>query len=265
MITTLRLLIALIFSTVAITPGFSADVYLVQADANGQQIATCETLLWSTDARFANTNTSPVEIRLLDISNTATIADDIPRAFSVAASRVTSINREVRGVWRAFGQPLWVVRLDVPDGVKISNELLLGSSFTLCGPPSGSLGRFGKASLPVFRSLAPANTRQLHLTDLGDLPRRLNIGIYNAGEQEAGATIEFRRDCDNALLETVTARVAADTIIQVGGLHPTVNPCDSQRNTLHVVVIVDQPSFTYVANIIDATTPISGVDITGNP
>jgi len=147
-----------------------------------------------------------------------------------------------------------VDHLEVPDGVKIESRLELGG--TSCSPttPASFPAAFGKLSFPVVRSLAPANTRQLFLgADNGASDSRVNIGVFNASVVPALAHLEVRRACDDLLLASQDATIAANQLSQIS-LFPVIDrpPCADERANgyaSYAAVTVDQPSLAYVSTL----------------
>ena len=91
--------------------------------------------------------------------------------------------------------------------------------------------------------------------DLGTLPARINVGIYNAGQAAATATLAIYRACDGALLESRKISVASDTAVQLGGMCsvPAHCPPETPLNTWlrYLTVTMDQPALSYIVNLAD--------------
>lgn len=128
---------------------------------------------------------------------------------------------------------------------------------------------FGRTSLPVFRSLAAPNNPQVHLgADLGGLPSRINVGIYNASQDAtATARIELRSACNDTLLQSRIVSIPPNTIHQFGGFGAHVF-CERRFGSsagtdfaMYVVVTVDQPSLSYVAALRNDELPEIGTVI----
>jgi hypothetical protein len=114
--------------------------------------------------------------------------------------------------------------------------------------------------MPVFRDLTPANKPQIHLgTDLSGNESRVNVGIYNAATETATASIELRRTCDDALIASRTVTISPNTIVQVGGFSTgdtaVCNSANTPDWTRYTIVMVSQPSITYVANLNEVVPP----------
>lgn len=171
--------------------------------------------------------------------------------------------------------PLWVLHLDVPQGVIAESR---DQYYVTFGIPELFPAPRGKVSMPIFHDLVPAGSQQVHLgTDLGGNDARLNVGIYNASPDTATATIEIRRACDNILVDSRVVSVAGNTLIQAGGLAigtslgcPAGSAMAWARNTL---ITVTQPSFTFVSALNEnisspvgesGAIPIVGLAVTNN-
>lgn len=254
----------------------SADVYLVQADARGY-LNSCETVSWITDAVFYNRGTTTATVSFKNTSNGAVDEAMALRSFAIPAGRSASLSRMTGRAWAPRANaPLWVTTVDVDGEVDVKDVLLIGTDpysagcIRISGNPIENRGR---AAYPVFRELAAANEPQIHLaTYLGaETPGRLNVGIYNAAPEEAMAAVEVRRHCDEAVVAFRSIPVQANTIIQVpifSGVGP-VEGCPlhlagelgGPPRSLYTIVKVDQPSFSYVANVIDSQAPVAGIVI----
>src|SRR5439155_14391174 len=146
--------------------------------------------------------------------------------------------------------PLWVLHLDIPDGVVAESRdeyyVSFGISELLPAPR-------GKVSMPIFRQLVAAGSPQVHVgTDLGGNDSRVNVGIYNAGVQTATASVEIHRACDGAVMDSRAVLIPANTIVQTGGMVVGPSTCPSatiQSWARYTVVTVSQPSLTFVSNV----------------
>src|SRR5688500_13536784 len=155
-----------------------------------------------------------------------------------------------------FGFVLVVNKLEVPDGVVVSSRAGVYGPPIRCGggQPAAENHFFGNLPVPVFRSLAAPNQRQLHLpTDLGVQRRRTNVIVYNAGSSAATARIELRLGCDDSLLSELMIAVPPNAVVQVPGLtDEQTRQCtaaNTTRFTRYVTVTVDQPSLSHTTTI----------------
>ncbi|MFY9551663.1 MAG: hypothetical protein WAU32_10970 [Thermoanaerobaculia bacterium] len=120
----------------------------------------------------------------------------------------------------------------------------------------------GSFPLPQFASLVPAGSMQLHLvTDLGTQEAHLNVGIYNAGSVPAQVSIDLKRSCNNSLLAHRDVMIPANSIEQVTGI--TVDDAfgcfgsgTAPDYATHVVVVSDQPGFSYVTPLANSLPPV---------
>lgn len=254
----------------------AADAYFVRFFATGRE-TTAGSILWLDDILFYNTTSAPATVRFLGVSNGGAQNDPPPLVLlpqqTISANTAFSVTDKWLPVPRV--SPLWILHLDVPTGVIAESRDQYYVMFSI--PELFPFPR-GKVSMPIFRDLVPAGNPQVHLgTDLGGNDSRLNVGIYNASQETAAATIEIRRACDNTLVDSRVVSIAGNTLIQVGGLAiGTSDGCPAgtaepwARNTF---ITVTQPSVTFVSNINEniqpqpgeaGAIPIVGLAVTNN-
>ena len=234
-----------------------AEVYVLRfrTDVIYADATRCLTTGWQDELLFHNpTNTEKV-IRLLSATSGAVArAGEVAVEPGTTASTLTDAGIGLGG--DPFGFVLVVNKLDVPQGVVISSRADVYGPPIRCGsgPPPGLNHSFGNLPLPVFRSLAAPNERQIHLpTDLGVQKRRTNVIVYNAGAVSATAHVELRAGCDDALIAERFVAIPSNSVIQVTGL--TDEPeraCSAARTqffTRYVAVTVDQPSLSHTTTI----------------
>lgn len=256
-----------------------AEVYLVQGYALGQTIPVPgsvwgEVIVWSTDGFFYNSALSEARIRLLGVSNGA-LDPSAPTEFAVPSRSSTSLTRaNLDSAWRPRNNdPLWVLRLDVPDGVVVDDALFVrGWSQLSPNPTFNPIDfKYGKIRLPAFSALTPPNQPQISLvTSLGDpafIPSHSNVAIYNGGATVANATIEVRRHCDDAVVSSKNVTVPANTIIQFANV-PAAGSCAEYSRVVppsgvYTVVTVDQPSFSFVSTLANNSNPLTSMSVTG--
>ncbi len=271
----MRGLTILLFACTLASAGhlMAEDVYVVQGSAIGPQVDQNFMLVWSSDAFFYNAGAVVSHVTLLHISNGGGRPDPSGDVLVIPARSSRSLLVD-KSTWSAnTGAPLWVLHLDAPADTLTEDALYIGSVGINLPSPSTSRFRFGKARLPVFRSLAPAGQQQVHLaTSLGpssnnpveiQTPSRLNVTIYNAGNVAAAALIEIRQHCDDHLVTSKTVTIPADTIVQVSGFEAKTFDCPpTGERFVYTVVTVDQPSFSFVSNLSNAATPTTSISIT---
>ena len=241
----------------------AGDAYLVRF--NGvKRIQPCTSVSFRETALLYNQGASPATVRVLGISNppSATGVD----TFTLPPGQVVDLDVALNGGW--FPLPasseysLWTLHLDIPEGVRVeSRDEVYGDDICLDRPQPTSLGR---VSMPIFTSLTPANTPQVHLgTDLGSRATRTNVGVYNASSSPATAHVELRRACDDVVEDQRTFLVAPNTTVQVGALQGGINDICTVGSTAswirYTVITVDQPSLTFVSNVTEETTHFDGV------
>jgi hypothetical protein len=167
-----------------------------------------------------------------------------------------------------------VHHLDVPEAVAIKSQadMFTGDLLPGCGHIGGGFYILGSVSLPVFRQLVPANQPQVHLgTDLGIYPRHTNVIIYNGGVGVGTATVDFRAACDDALIERRVVTLQPDSVVQVIRLSDDPNRIcqinsSAEPTTRYVTVTMDQPGFSHVMTVSDASAyPSIGVTSGGGP
>lgn len=252
------------------------DVYLVQASALGY-LTVCERVSWETDAIFYNRGTVAATVSFAGTSNGPIDETMTLTSFTIPAGQTASLVKMTGRSWGPRSNASqWVTKVDVEGEVEIKDILVIGTDFYSAGCIRGSgapVEDRGRTAYPVFRRLTPPNETQIHLgTYLGaDTPGRLNVGIYNAAAVDAIAAVYVRRHCDEAVVASKFIAVPSNTIVQVpvfSGLAPT-DGCPVYQSgqlggpsrSLYTVVTVDQPSFSYVANVIDSQAPIAGIVI----
>jgi len=236
------------------TPAFSRDVFVVGVDGRGADINPCVWLHWSGDVLFHNAADTVQNVRVLDVSNAplSALRDNL----DVPPKTVVSLQSAVANTWNPLSGaefiPLWVWRFSVPDAVKVMSYMELreeNCALSLVG--FGAVR--GQITLPTFDRLVPAGEEQVFLgTDLGDLDRRVNVAIYNAGEVSASAQVTVRRICDNATLASETISLPPDTTLQRVRLHSgrvALGECGPEHPTrgTYVTVRLDQPGLAFVS------------------
>ena len=211
---------------------------------------------WHDDLVFHNTTAQDASVRLTGVSN-GQIRPDETNEISVPAGRTVSMAVRT-GLWWPDSYPgFWVVRVDVPEGVLVASRGGVNAECpSPCGAPPNPFPNLGAFTMPVFRALVPPGERQVLIgTDLGAQSSRFNVGLYNAGERETVSTVSVYQACDDALLESRTVAVPANTTLQVGGFGSAKTHCDPNGvfNTWlrHAVVVMDQPGISYVFNMAD--------------
>jgi hypothetical protein len=219
-------------------------------DASG-----CTQSHWVDDVIFFNIGSAPATVMLLDATYPFSAA-----SINIAAGRSTTF-RDALGTTADpdIATRLGVLHLDVPKSVLITHRMFLYASqisplpreCPLFTPPYYAALPLSVATLPVKRSLIPANQRQVHpVADLGGIESRMSAVIYNAGVVSAQASIELRRGCNETAIDSRRITIPARTAVQVLGFTTTDDRICPQgaasglRRSL--TVTVDQPSLSWV-------------------
>jgi hypothetical protein len=270
--------LAFLFSMLAVsTSALAADAYFVRFNATGRQTTAGGSILWLDDIIFYNTMSAPATVRFIGVSNGS--AQNDPQPLVLPPQQTISVNatHSVTDRWLPVPRvsPLWVLHLDVPAGVIAESR---DQYYVLFGIPELFPAPRGKVSMPIFREIVAAGSPQVHVgTDLGGNDGRLNVGIFNASEETATATIEIRRACDNTLVDSRVVAVAGNTLIQAGGLAIGTSvgcPVGTAEPWVRTTLItVTQPSFTFVSALNEniqlqageaGAIPIVGLSVTNN-
>jgi hypothetical protein len=233
----------------------AAPVWVIGGNAATPAGDGCTATTWTGDTVLQNTTDAPVVIGLDRTSDSNAVFIIRPQ-FILPAHSTTSMRRHSIG---APTTPIWIDQLDVPDGVIVEGRIEIGASICNISPPIfGPVN--GKLSAPTFRALAPAGTVQRHLgTDLGLVDARVNVGVYNGGNDPATARIEVRRACDDALLQSSTISLKANGFQQVslnvGAPQPSCESNTQVSNWVtYTTVTVDQPSLSFTSTISNNVT-----------
>lgn len=260
-----RLFVVVIACVYVGWPALARDVFLIRGSASSCCLPgpPFDLVTWETDAVFFNKGAESARIRLISISN----------GFGTPAKEIVVPPRQSASLMRTTnwggGEGLRIVHLSVPEEVSVESLLHIGRrSDPTIGilPPISRPYEFGVVHLPVFTSLVPAHEPQFHLgIFLGEIPSRINVGIYNAGTVQASATVEIRDHCDETLIERRSFVVPAETALQAFRFPVPPRDClqpGRPRGSVYVVVTVDQPSLTFVSNISNVLPPTASVSVT---
>jgi len=256
---TMRHLFACILLLTAAGRTFAADVYIVRFNAPGRQTGNIF-VQWLDEVLFFNTNSTPVTVHILGVSNGSLQAD--PGELVLPPTRTIALNEAplVNSRWiPSPAPPLWMMHVDIPPGVVVESR---DEFYVFTGIPELIPVSRGKVSIPIFKELTPAGKPQIFLgTDLGFAPSRVNVGVYNAGSEPATATIEVHRTCDDALMDSRVVAIAPNTLVQATALMVGAsNTCTSNRTPSwmrYTVVTMSQPSLSFVSNLNEDLLPAS--------
>ena len=249
-----RLLIFVLLIANAV-PVLAADAWVLRGFAG-----PCLGLQWEADTLLLNTLPDPAVVRLVSVSDDPNPLPEPERELVLPPGQTLSLNRNT--AWQPGTEvPLFVLHLDVPDGVLIEGVLNLGTGRgedCPLPPAPDSSAVYGVIHLPHFRALVPASQKQIHLgTTLGGSPARNNVGIYNAAAVPATAHVSLHRACDNRLVDETTIQLAANSTTQVRLENKSTDTCTGAVPTWvdYVTVTVDQPSVTWVSTLANGVPP----------
>jgi hypothetical protein len=252
------------------------DLYVIDMRAVGARLPapdTCNAFLWDADTVFYNLGASDASVALVGVSN-GSIQPGIRTTFPLPAGRATSIREAMGTAWSPTSTGgIWLYHLNVPAGVRVESGMLLSLTNPFCTTPGFISQPYGKAALPVFRSLVPTGQQQV-LTGLtlGDIAAHINVGIYNGGNDAASATVEIHRACDGALVDTRTVSLQPNSLQQFGGFAVSDTPAactqafsgpNGLNHAAYAVVTVDQPSVSFASTVANAQLPTTTIQVTG--
>lgn len=242
----------LILSRAAVADDVYAVRFLVESHLNDGGLCA----RWSDDLVFHNSTGADVFVSLIGLSGAP---PSNPTALLVPAGKTVSARGNVN--WSpasAVPVPLWVVHLDVPDGIFVQSRAEAFSELCLEGSPS-LVPDFGSFSLPIGRGLTPAGSKKVFLgADLGAEANHANVGVFNGGSTAANAVVEIHQACGDVLLSSQSITIAPNMLVQVNGLAAGLGaatngcPTNTPGNWIrYVTVTVDQSSFSYVVTRMD--------------
>lgn len=272
----MRIAIALLAAFIVGVPtvALAEDAYFISVDAFGpdQPDDPCYSLRWMSDVMFFNSAPEPVPVTLLAVSNGG--GGETGRAIIVPPRTAISLfTHAVGSTWRPFWSPIGILHLDVPRSVTVSPRLYLTAT-DWCVSDAIFNASYGVVALPHYSSLRSANEPQVHLmTDLGSLPARVNVAVFNAGAVPATAHVEQHETCTGGLIATRDVVIEANTLVQIEGLRSrdsydcSHGGLDRSPNTNtpwwsnYVVVTVTQPSVSYVSSIANDRFPMATLGV----
>jgi hypothetical protein len=233
----------------------SATVYAFQLMGPVTRISDdpCLYFQWLSELMFHNNLTSPAVVHLLDASNGGRQpgAQDV----TIPAGRTVSVLVDERGWNPPAPFSVYAVTLDVPDGVVMVDRVEPGGldSAVPCNPfPGDRLIVRGALLLPTTSALtAPGELRTFLAADLGNLTNYVYASVFNAATSPATAVITAYRDCDDAVIGTVTVTIPPQSVQQVAVPGDYSICLDNEPNGRYLTVVVDHPSFTVVSTVDD--------------
>jgi hypothetical protein len=231
---------------------------------------------WHSNLMFHNTTAAQLEVRPLSVTGGSLPPN--ARALVVPAGATVSIRgrTDFDLHWDVEGFGLWVNRLDVPDGIVVSNRGETGISDPPPGPPpcGGIPAIYAGYPVPVRSDLVAASVSQYHLgvdtagptqgSSTGD--SRINVGVFNAGVSAANVLVQVRCSAGSPsvpppdpVVESQQIVVEPNSIVQTQLVASTlVLGCPvaiGLPSPWHVVVRSDQPGFSYAGGVANGTLP----------
>jgi hypothetical protein len=235
-----------------LSPGIAraSDAYALRFDISSYAApvsALCP--IWVDSLVFHNPTGSDLTVRLLGVSNGNPPAS--PTELVIPAGRTVSANGRTNWFTSPFS-PIWLVHLDVPDGLIVQSKGEVHSNLCFGGAPPSVLPDMGAFQLPVHRALKAPGEKQMHLgIEIGSEDTYTNIGVFNAGTVPATALIEVFQACDDALIDSRQLSVPPNTLVQVNGLGAFVPKCPElviETWRKYATVTVNQPSLSYAVS-----------------
>jgi hypothetical protein len=225
-----------------------AEAYAFRFRSQGSNGGTLKTE-WRDELVFQNSTTQDQVIRLLDM--TGGPGDRTPLV--VPAGRTVVVSAiDTPALWSPEEfTALWLVHLDVPEGVTVHSRADAFSCVCLGGAPQSPVPDFGSFSMPVFRVLAPVGQRQVHMgADIGGQASRVNVGVYNAGSVDANVTADLYQASGDQLLDRRTLIVPPGAVVQIS-LSGSSEPPVLTPWLRYTTVTADQPSLSYAVSVGD--------------
>jgi hypothetical protein len=232
------------------SPALSEDLWIMRG-----AVGECPAVTWwRADAILQNRTSLPQTVRAVHVSGGPT-PEELPD-LTIAPGATVTLDRTEAIAWKpASRAAIWVVQIDVPDGVLVENVLRIGDPVCSLPPAPDTSASRGVQLLPVRHALVDANAEQVFLeTDLGLLPYRVNVATFNAGEETAVVTAVVRSACDDSVLATQVVSIEPDSFMQIS-LNPGApnESCDTPIGvtpwSAYTVVTVTQPSVVWISTL----------------
>jgi|PersoiStandDraft_1058852.scaffolds.fasta_scaffold99838_1 hypothetical protein len=233
----------------------SATVYALQFEGPLTRVSDdpCREFLGQSQLVFHNSLAATAIIHLLDTSNGGPQAG--AQDVAISAGRTISVLVGEHGWFPPAPFSVYAVTLDVPEGVVMVDRAEPSGLDTgrPCSPfPGNPILVRGALLLPTTSTLtAPSEQRTFLAADLGDLTNNVYASVFNAATNPATAVITAYRDCDDAVIGTVTVTLAAQTVRQVAIPGDYSFCIGSESYGRYLTVVVDQPSFTVISTADD--------------
>jgi hypothetical protein len=260
-------LAATILLTIASSAGLAADRYAARFNVGGPQLDAETGTIWVDRITFHNTTQGDLVVRPLGVSNGQ--LQTAVRDLVVPAGRTVSVRSDVddSGWTPGPGATLWVLHLDVPDGIVVESRLEL-AAFHIGSQPLSDRRTVTAFPLPVYSTLS-SDDKVLLGTDLGSdenglaTDARINVIVYNSGSSAAAVSVESRRACDESVIERRELQVAPNTAVQVAGLSTATAGCATSSNTSgsYVVVSMNQAGQAWATSLANGVLPLNPVGV----
>jgi hypothetical protein len=243
------------FLLLIVTPLFGREVWVIRGSVTLRTEPCVELpLTWRADAVLHNFTDQPHVVQLLDTSHGPFVGSG---EVVVDSNRSRSMALSPTGDGQTL-DPIWITHMEVPDGIRVEGRLEF--DFENCSDHPRGVFAVGAVSTPVFESLVPPNTPQVHFgTDLGIQPARYNVGVYNAGIVDALAHIEVTRPAcpdDPRIIVQVTipaGRFVQTSVFGIGRGTQCEVPVFLEKPVgawlTYTTVTVDQPSLSYIVSL----------------
>jgi hypothetical protein len=245
-----------------VQPLIAKDAWVLVGQARGVRSGCNDYYTWYTDTVFHNVSNAEAKVELVDQG----VAPQITAvSFNVPAQHSVALSTQI-GALPPAGMN--IVHFDVSDAIFVESRLeYRWDQPCVATPPSP--GPSGKIAFPVFDHIVPAGQPQFHFgTDLGLQRTRFNVGIYNAGSVPANARVQVRNQaCYPLNISDADVVVPPNTFVQAS---LPQRLCEYLVDTAtppwvkYAVVIVDQPSITYVTPVSNQQMPNVSVGV-GTP
>ena len=249
------------------------DVWVVQFNTSFPEVMSCKPIVrWESHLMFYNATDQALGVGFLGVSNGVARGDAGPlvvpphRTISVYAEDPEGPHWEPA----APSSPIWVDKLDVPDGILLSTRGESGVSGPLSTGSMCDSASYKSAGLALraVGSLTPAGVPQYHLgVDIGDytfggrfFDSRINVGVFNSSTSTATASVVVRCADTGAAtgsditITSVQVNVPPNSLVQQTVLASTRTLCPLPGGA-YVVVTSDQAGFSYAAALSNEDLP----------
>ncbi len=278
----------LVWATVMVlgmaTVTHAREVWVVQFRTQFPDVTPpCQSFLrWYSRLMLSNSTDLPLTVSLLGVSNGSVRPD--AGGLMVPPRQTMSVLGTMQAApphWAPdlpeTASVIWVTKLDVPTGVYVADrgEVFLNESTGSNSTPPCNLRSQAIAGLPfrVVEQLTPPGVSEYHLgTDIGDAAQaphydaRINVGIFNASQQQATVLVDIRCSSEagglengaDPLITRATISVPPNSVVQSTVLSSTrlaSCPAAGPVSPYHVIVTSDQAGFSYAAALSNEALP----------